>query len=548
MISDDDATALRDALALKEREIDLLMAIDAIRDGAPDTGAMLTATVKLLAQRLDADACWIFLLDPECGEVELRAVHDRSGRGAALERLVTRDLAERLVRLPELTTGPARDLAAVPPEAPELGDVHLMATPIVLGTDQRLGGILLARVAPPPFGLVEAQLLRAAEDQVDSAVTEGHVHERLGQHAKELETVYRIDHIRDQGLALDDMLGAVINELTATIDAEVGFIMLYDRSGRNLEMRASTHGDLLSTLPFYDAIVRTVDEALERGELLGRNGLGEGLRSVMCLPLILNEQVIGVLGVANRSGARGFSLADRRLLAAIGSQIDTAIYERREIRVLRQILGRSIDPQVMDRLLTAPDVDFLKGELLELTVLFADIRGSTRLAEHTEPATLVAYINDYLTSMTQIVLRHHGTIDKFVGDEVMAIFGAPVPQEDHALRAVRVGLEMQAEYAAVRRRWQERGLAAPAIGVGIATGEMTAGEMGSPQRTNYTVIGRAVNLGSRICSVAAGDQVLVSPRTWEMVRDRVEAEALPPQPFRGVEEDVVVHHVTEVRD
>jgi adenylate cyclase len=131
-------------------------------------------------------------------------------------------------------------------------------------------------------------------------------------------------------------------------------------------------------------------------------------------------------------------------------------------------------------------VDFLKGELLELTVLFADIRGSTHLAENTEPEILVEFIKDFLSHMTNVILRHEGTIDKFVGDEVMALFGAPVPQEDHALRAVRVGLDMQVEYQTVSRRWQERGLAAPPIGIGIATGEMTAGEMGSPQRTNYT--------------------------------------------------------------
>jgi len=372
------------------------------------------------------------------------------------------------------------------------------------------------------------------------------VEDKLHQHAKELETIFRIDRIRDQGLGFDDMLNAVIRELSTTIEAEIGFIMLYDRTGKKLEMRASTHEDLLVTAPYHDVINQAVNESLERAELICRNNLGEALRSVMCLPLILNEQIIGVLGMANRYGPRGFSMADRRLLIAIGSQIDTAIYERREIRLLRQILGRSIDPHVMDRLLTSPDVDFLKGELLELTVLFADIRGSTQLAENTEPEVLVEFVKDYLTQMTTVILKHEGTIDKFVGDEVMALFGAPVPQEDHALRAVRVGLDMQAEYQTVRRRWQARGLAAPPIGIGIATGEMTAGEMGSPQRTNYTVIGRAVNLGSRICGVAGGGQVLISQRTYDLTKNAVEATPLPGQHFKGVAEDVTVYRVTSM--
>ena len=532
-------------LDLRQQELDLLMAIDAIRDNVPEPAAMLAAIVKLLADRLEADVCLLFLLDRESGQVELKAVHDRGQQWGQLEQAITRELAERAVHLPELTIWKAQDVLPEAALAKSPPTLQLMATPIIMGTDERLGAILLTR-AQLPFGPPEAQLLKTAEEQVDSAVTQGYVHDRLKQHAKELETIFRIDHIRDQGLALDEMLNAVIQELSATIEAEIGFIMLYDRAGRKLEMRASTHGDLLATMPYYDAVNQTVNESLERAELICRNDLGQALRSVMCLPLILNEQVIGVLGMANRYGPRGFTAADRRLLTAIGSQVDTAIYERREIRVLRQILGRSIDPRVMDRLLTSPDVDFLKGELLELTVLFADIRGSTHLAENTEPAVLVEFIKDFLSHMTEVILKHEGTIDKFVGDEVMALFGAPVPQEDHALRAVRVGLDMQMEYQTVMKRWQERGLVVPPIGIGIATGEMTAGEMGSPQRTNYTVIGRAVNLGSRICGLAKGDQVLISQRTYNLIRGTVEVIPLPGHHFKGVADDVTVYHVTRV--
>jgi adenylate cyclase len=266
----------------------------------------------------------------------------------------------------------------------------------------------------------------------------------------------------------------------------------------------------------------------------------------MCLPLILNEHIIGVMGVVNRYGPHGFTAADRRLLQAIGSQIDTAIYERNEIRLLRRVLGRSIDPHVMERLLANPDLDFLRGEWLELTVLYADIRGSTHLAETTEPGLLVEFIKDYLSQMTDVVLKHEGTIDKFVGDEVMALFGAPIPQADHALRAVRVGLAMQGAYQAVKKHWQERGLAAPPIGVGVATGEMIAGEMGGPQRTDYTVIGRAANLGARICGIAQPDQVLISQRTYDLISDSVEVVPLPGQHFKGVAEDVTVYHVTRI--
>jgi adenylate cyclase len=252
--------------------------------------------------------------------------------------------------------------------------------------------------------------------------------------------------------------------------------------------------------------------------------------------------------MANRYGPRGFTAADCRVLRAIGSQIDTAIYERSEIRLLRQILGRALDPRVMNRLLASPDVDFLKGELLEVTVLYTDIRGATQLAENTEPELFVDYIKDYLSHMTDVILKHEGTVDKFLGDGVMALFGAPVPQDDHALRAVRVALDMQVEYQAVRKHWQERRLDAPPIGVGIATGPIVAGEMGGPHRANYTVIGRAANLGARICGVAAGGQVLICQRTYDLIKDRIEAIPVPGQKFKGVGDNITVYHVTRVWD
>jgi adenylate cyclase len=209
-------------------------------------------------------------------------------------------------------------------------------------------------------------------------------------------------------------------------------------------------------------------------------------------------------------------------------------------------LGRSLDPRVLERLMRDPDVDFLKGERSVLSVLYADLRGSTNLAEHTEPELLVGFINDYLGRMTDVILSYEGTLDKFVGDEVMALFSAPFPQPDHALRAVRVGLEMQRAHQEVMQSWRGRAIEPAPIGVGIATGELTAGEIGCPQRTDYTVIGRAANLGSRICSVAGPGQVLVSQATYDLIADQVMAVPITGLQLKGVEQDVTAYHVTRV--
>jgi adenylate cyclase len=534
-------------VSLRQRALDLIMAIDEIRDSVPEPAAMLASIADLLAERLEADLCLIFLLDREMGEVELKAVSDRSQKLRQLQPLITRALAQEAAALDRATIWAGHDKL---PQGAKLAlpeNLQLAAVPIIVGTERRLGALVLARYRVP-FSADDLRLLETAEDQLDSAVVQGYMYDRHQLSVKEVETIYQVDHIRDQGLPFDDMLNKVLQVLIATINAEMGFIMLFDRAGRQLEMRATTHQDLLQTWLYSAIIEQVVNESLQQARLLCRNNLGDESCAVMCLPLILNEQIIGVLGVVNRYSPRGFTAADCRLLSAIGSQIDTAIYERTEIRLLRQVLGRSVDPRVMERLLTNPGVDVLKPERLELTVLYADIRGSTLLAEQTDPELLVEFIKDYLTQMTDVILSYEGTVDKFVGDEVMALFGAPIPQEDHALRAVRVGLAMQEVHHGIMKAWQARGVQAPLIGVGIVTGKMIVGEMGGAQRADYTVIGRDVNLGSRICGAAQGGQVLISEATYELVRGAVEAIPLPPQQFKGVAGDVTVYHVTRLLD
>jgi adenylate cyclase len=545
-MGEQEIKALQEKLMLQQKELDLLVAIDNIRDSDSAPGAMLSSIADLLVDLMEVQLCLVFLLDRDSGDAEMAALCDHAGLYTSASQQALGVLAQQAVNMKEIAVwrsgeGLAEVTRGLLPE-----DTSIMAVPVYLTIEQKLGAILLFRTTAP-FIEKDVKLMVIAENQVDSAIIQGYSAEKLNSRQRELDTIFRLDHIRDQGLPINEMLNAVAGELTKTIEAEIGFIMLYDLSGKKLETRACTCVTLTS-LNYFDEINHKADDALEQGDLICQNYPSGDLKSVMCLPLILNEQIIGVIGVVNRFGPYGFTKSDQRMLKAIGSQIDTAIYERNEIRILRRVLGRSVDPRVMERLLANLDMDFLKGEQVELSILYADIRGSTALAEATPPGILVEFIRDYLTRMTEVVLKYEGTIDKFVGDEVMALFGVPIPQEDHALLAVRVGLEMQAQYAKVQEVWEARGLRKTSIGVGIATGEAIAGEMGSAQRSNYTVIGRPANLGSRICEVAAGGQVLISQRTYDLVCDRIEAEPVHGNQFKGVAGDVTVYHVLRVLD
>jgi adenylate cyclase len=536
---------LHSELEQKMKELELVLAIDHIRDTAPEPSAMLAAIANALGTGFQADLCLVCVNDRETEELELKAVYDHSRRFGQLE--LKPELGEHVRELSDVSFWDRDTVQSVLKNAQlqVKGARQVAVIPIIIGQDEHLGAVILVRTHRP-FDSTELALLKTAESQLDSAVIQGYAYFDLQQRTKELETIYRIDRIRDQQLSLDEMLNAVLRELCTTIQAEMGFVMLYDRTGRELELRATTHDDLLCVAPHLALVQRVANEALHHAELIYYNDLGDVLRSMMCIPLILQDEIIGVLGMANRYGPKGFRGEDRMLLRAIGSQMDTAIFESLERRRLRQVLGRSVDPHVMERLLDNPDVSFLQGERMVLTVLYADMRGSTSLAEHTDPESLVGYINDYLSRMTDVILAYEGTLDKFIGDGVMALFGAPFPQSDHALRAVRVGLEMQAAHQAVMAAWQTRGLVPAPIGVGIATGEMTVGEMGSSQRSDYTVIGRAANLGARICTAAKGGQVLISQTTYDLAKVNVEAVPITGLQLKGVDDDVTAYHVVRI--
>jgi adenylate cyclase len=170
----------------------------------------------------------------------------------------------------------------------------------------------------------------------------------------------------------------------------------------------------------------------------------------------------------------------------------------RERSFIRKAFSRYVPGTVVDTLISRPDLLKLGGEERVMTVLFSDLAGFTSISEHMSPAQLVRLLNEYLTEMTTIVLAEGGIIDKFEGDAIMAEFGAPLPLTDHAERAVRTGLKMQRRLAELRRGWANRGLPELKCRVGINTGSMIVGNMGSDQVFDYTVIGDSVNLASRL--------------------------------------------------
>lgn len=231
-------------------------------------------------------------------------------------------------------------------------------------------------------------------------------------------------------------------------------------------------------------------------------------------------------------------------VTAVITRVFAAQADQRDIN---QLFGRYVSPQVASEILSLADADRLRlgGSRRDVTVMFADMRGFTALSEKMSPEEIVATLNKYLSLIIERVLANEGMINKFAGDNIMAVWNAPQNQPGHALLAVKAALEGQ--QAIIDNMPQDDSLPKVQFGIGINTGPAVAGNVGSEGRTEYTIIGDAVNLSSRLCSNAPGGQIWIGPNTYEQVKDAVEVEALEPQHFKGKAEPVPVYRALKLR-
>jgi adenylate cyclase len=193
---------------------------------------------------------------------------------------------------------------------------------------------------------------------------------------------------------------------------------------------------------------------------------------------------------------------------------DLALNER-----IKYSFGQYVTPEIVNLILENPDSQWMKGSEVEATVLFVDIRGFTTLSEDKNPESIVELLNNYFTRVTDAVITHGGHLNKFVGDEAMAVFGAPVPNLEHAEAAVKAALDIQTKISGLDRGTLIKGMAIQ-VGIGINSGVMVAGNLGSEKRMEYTVIGDNVNVASRLTSLAKPGEILISGQTYELIKDK----------------------------
>ena len=212
-----------------------------------------------------------------------------------------------------------------------------------------------------------------------------------------------------------------------------------------------------------------------------------------------------------------------------------------ELRKVIQLFRRYVAPQVVDEILKtagSEQID-LSGELREVTVLFADIRNFTTIAEKMQPHEVVELLNTYLGEMTHVIFRYDGTVDKYIGDAIMAVFNAPAIQKDHASLAVTAAMRIQESVEELKKDNPNI-----AVGIGINTGSAILGNVGTDLYLDYTVIGDAVNIASRLCREAKAGELLISASTYEKVKENISVKYLNEQKFKGKSEPVHIYNVT----
>jgi len=292
------------------------------------------------------------------------------------------------------------------------------------------------------------------------------------------------------------------------------------------------------------------DNAAADERFKGKSIMMQSVRSAMCVPLMGSEgRVLGIIYVDNMTATHSFNDEDLEFLIGFSGIAAVAIENgqltervRREAVVLSNF-HRYFAPNVAAQIASQAEAVKLGGTRRPVIIFFSDIRDFTPLSEPMQPDDVAKLLTEYFTEMVEIVFDNGGTLDKFMGDAIMALWGAPVRHDDDADRAMRAALEMLDTLQQLNAKWKGEGRPEVDIGIGINYGEVFAGNIGSERRLEYTVIGDAVNVASRLCSKAGRGEIMISEPFFKQLKHTPEVEPLDSIPLKGKSHNVRVYRV-----
>ena len=406
-------------------------------------------------------------------------------------------------------------------------------------------------LASPLKGLEKEAAKAAAEPDAATA-----------RNAKKLELLLEISKALSRQQDVDKLLESVVDFTFQVMDVDRVSILLHEAGGaepipRISKSRLGEGSASARHVPksivgqvVNERVAILTDNAAEDERFKGKSIMLQSVRSAMGAPLMSSDgTVLGLIYVDNLTSTHAFDDEDLEFLIAFSGVAAVAIENgqlgdrlRREAMVLSNF-QRYFAPDLAKQIAEHGEQVKLGGDKKPVVIFFSDIRGFTPMTENMAPLDVASLLGEYFNEMVEIVFRHGGTLDKFIGDAIMALWGAPLASADDADKAMRAAIDMQRALVALNEHWKATGKPEIAIGIGINFGEVFAGNIGSEQRMEYTVLGDAVNTASRLCSNAGRGEIMISEPLFQRLKNPPPVESREPIKVKGKSRPVPIYHV-----
>jgi adenylate cyclase len=366
-------------------------------------------------------------------------------------------------------------------------------------------------------------------------------------------------------LDLDKLLPKILDKAFELVGADRGVILLRDPAGTLVPQYVKTRSGksdpnivlsktVMSEVENNKAAVLSSDATMDARFSGAHSIIMQGIRSTMTLPLLHSGDLLGIMHLDSLFTSNAFTEKDLQVCTGMAAQAAISIQNARlatriehEAQTRAQI-SRLIPASVVEQVIRGELKIEKGGRLSEVTMLFSDIRGFTTMSDGRPAQEIVNTLNEYFEVMVDILFKYTGTLDKFVGDEIIGLFGAPIAIEDAPFKAVSCAVAMLQALEEFNHTRAAENQAPIRIGIGINTGNVITGSIGSTRALQYTAIGDAMNVASRLVNVAASGEIIVSETTYKAVVGRVEATVLPPVKVKGKAEELKVFRVTGLRN
>jgi adenylate cyclase len=446
------------------------------------------------------------------------------------------------------------------------GDEFTMGSTRIVFVDKPKVDDVLQRVTIAP-GLTESHIRGRIQANTGDFMPERQIADdkNLRRDYERLRIGHELARAVGSELDLDKLLPKILDKAFELVGADRGVILLMDNHGelspRFVKTRSGKSDPnivlsktVMAEVTTNRAAVLSSDATMDARFSGAHSIIMQGIRSTMTLPLLHAGDLLGIMHLDSLFTSNAFTEKDLQICTGMAAQAAISIQNARlatriekEAQTRAQI-SRLIPPSVVEQVLKGELTIEKGGRQQEVTMLFSDIRGFTTMSDGRPPQEIVNTLNEYFEVMVDILFKYSGTLDKFVGDEIIGLFGAPIAIEDAPFKAVACALAMLQGLEEFNRTRAAENQAAIRIGVGINTGNVITGSIGSTRALQYTAIGDAMNVASRLVNVAGSGEIIVSEDTYGHIRGRVEATALPPVKVKGKAEELKVYRITGLRN